>query len=67
MAEIEIGMAQRQCLNRRLAKQATVEKELLNRADTPNVANATTALQFTLPTPYQTQATLPNNFTGMNH
>ena len=47
MAEIEIGMAQRQCLDRRMADQATVERELAHWAARRNAARATTDWQFT--------------------
>ena len=47
MAEIEIGMAQRQCLERRMAEQTTVERELLHWAAARNAAHAGTDWQFT--------------------
>jgi hypothetical protein len=47
MAEIEIGVAQRQCLDRRIANQDTVEKELRHWARQRNQSNASTDWQFT--------------------
>ncbi len=47
MAEIEIGMAQRQCLERRIPDKVTVERELLCWAVARNKAGATTDWQFT--------------------
>ena len=47
MAEIEIGVAQRQCLDRRMADQAVMEKELMRWASDRNIAKATTNWQFT--------------------
>lgn len=47
MAEIEIGVAQRQCLNRRIATQAEVQSELLAWATTRNAANYGTDWRFT--------------------
>jgi len=47
MAEIEIGVAQRQCLNRRIPDQGTVENELCRWAQQRNNANASTDWQFT--------------------
>jgi len=47
MAEIEIGVAQRECLTRRMAQQSLVERELLHWAVTRNAARATTDWQFT--------------------
>jgi hypothetical protein len=47
MAEIEIGMAQRQCLSRRIAEKAFVEKELRRWSADRNRANSSTDWQFT--------------------
>ena len=47
MAEIEIGVAQRQCLSRRLARKTIVEQELLQWSKDRNAANASTDWQFT--------------------
>jgi hypothetical protein len=47
MAEIEIGMAQRQCLERRMADQATVERELFHWTAARNAAHAGTDWLFT--------------------
>ena len=47
MAEIEIGVAQRQCLDRRIADQPTVEKELRKWSENRNLTNGTTDWQFT--------------------
>jgi hypothetical protein len=47
MAEIEIGVAQRQCLDRRMPEKAVVEKELLAWAASRNASHATTDWQFT--------------------
>ena len=47
MAEIEIGVAQRQCLSRRLARKTIVEQELLQFSKDRNAANASTDWQFT--------------------
>lgn len=47
MAEIEIGVAQRQCLARRITEKAVVERELQKWSQTRNAANATTDWQFT--------------------
>jgi hypothetical protein len=47
MAEIEIGVAQRQCLDRRIADQGTVEKELHHWVRQRNQSNASTDWQFT--------------------
>lgn len=47
MAEIEIGMAQRQCLSRRMAEKALVEKELRQWNADRNRANSSTDWQFT--------------------
>src|SRR6188472_2179680 len=47
MAEIEIGVAQRQCLDRRIADQPTVEKELWKWSENRNFTNGTTDWQFT--------------------
>jgi len=47
MAEIEIGMAQRQCLSRRIAEKASVEKELRRWSKDRNRANSSTDWQFT--------------------
>jgi hypothetical protein len=47
MAEIEIGIAQRQCLDRRISDQGTVEKELRPWARRRNKSNASTDWQFT--------------------
>ena len=47
MAEIEIGMAQRQCLSRRIAQKSVVEKELRRWSADRNHANASTDWQFT--------------------
>ena len=46
MAEIEIGVAQRQCLNRRLASQAEVERELLTWASKRNAGHYGTDWRF---------------------
>ena len=47
MAEIEIGVAQRQCLSGRIAQKAMVEQELSQWSKKRNAANATTNWQFT--------------------
>ena len=47
MAEIEIGVAQRQCLSRRLAQKTIVEEALLQWSKDRNAANASTDWQFT--------------------
>jgi len=47
MAEIEIGVAQRQCLSRRIPQKATVEKELRRWSQERNAVNASTDWQFT--------------------
>jgi DDE superfamily endonuclease len=47
MAEIEIGVAQRQCLSRRIAQKAIVEKELSRWSKKRNAVNASTDWQFT--------------------
>ena len=47
MAEIEIGVAQRQCLSGRIAQKAMVEQELSQWSKRRNAANATTNWQFT--------------------
>jgi hypothetical protein len=47
MAEIEIGVAQRQCLSRRLAEKTQVESELHLWSKTRNASRATTEWQFT--------------------
>jgi hypothetical protein len=47
MAEIEIGIAQRQCLSRRIAEKTAVEQELNQWAKDRNAANASTDWQFT--------------------
>ena len=47
MAEIEIGVAQRQCLDRRMPDKAVVERELLRWAEARNELNAGTDWQFT--------------------
>ena len=47
LAEIEIGVAQRQCLSRRLARKTIVEQELLQWSKDRNAANASTDWQFT--------------------
>ena len=47
MAEIEIGVAQRQCLSRRLPQKTLVERELLQWSKDRNAANASTDWQFT--------------------
>ena len=47
MAESEIGVAQRQCLSRRLARKTIVEQELLQWSKDRNAANASTDWQFT--------------------
>ena len=47
MAEIEIGVAQRQCLSRRLPQKTIVEQELLQWSKDRNAANASTDWQFT--------------------
>lgn len=47
MAEIEIGVAQRQCLDRRIATQEEVARELLTWADQRNDPHHGTDWQFT--------------------
>ena len=47
MAEIEIGVAQRQCLSRRLVRKTIVEQELLQWSKDRNAANASADWQFT--------------------
>lgn len=47
MAEIEIGVAQRQCLSRRLAEKPLVEQQLQQWCKDRNAANASTDWQFT--------------------
>jgi hypothetical protein len=47
MAEIEIGVAQRQCLSRRIPQKANVEKELRRWSQERNAVNASTDWQFT--------------------
>jgi hypothetical protein len=47
MAEIEIGVAQRQCLSRRMAGKDIVENELRQWSTDRNAAHATTDWQFT--------------------
>lgn len=47
MAEIEIGVAQHQCLDRRIGDQATLEKELLAWSQKRNEAHCGTDWQFT--------------------
>ena len=47
MAEIEIGVAQRQCLSRRIAQKTVVEQELSQWSKARNAANASTDWQFT--------------------
>jgi DDE superfamily endonuclease len=47
MAEIEIGVAQRQCLNRRIAEQATLQKELQAWCQQRNAQQCGTDWQFT--------------------
>ena len=47
MAEIEIGMAKRQCLSRSMAEKAFVEKELRRWNADRNRANSSTDWQFT--------------------
>jgi hypothetical protein len=47
MAEIEIGAAQRQCMNRRIADQQTLEHELLTWARRRNAQQCGTDWQFT--------------------
>ncbi len=47
MAEIEIGAAQRQCLNRRIAEEHTLERELLAWAARRNAQRCGTDWQFT--------------------
>ena len=47
MAEIEIGVAQRQCLSRRFAQKSLVEQELSRWTKARNAANASTNWQFT--------------------
>lgn len=47
MAEIEIGVAQRQCLSRRLAEKSQVSRELSQWSKSRNAARASTDWQFT--------------------
>ena len=47
MAEIEIGVAQRQCLSRRISEKTKVESELHQWSKTRNASRATTDWQFT--------------------
>lgn len=47
MAEIEIGVAQRQCLSRRLAEKSQVSQELSQWSKFRNAARASTDWQFT--------------------
>lgn len=47
MAEIEIGAAQRQCMNRRIAEEQTLEHELLAWAQRRNAQQCGTDWQFT--------------------
>ena len=47
MAEIEIGAAQRQCMNRRIADVQTLEHELLVWAKPRNAQQCGTDWQFT--------------------
>ena len=47
MAEIEIGVAQHQCLDRRIGDQATLERELQAWGQKRNAAQCGTDWQFT--------------------
>ena len=47
MAEIEIGVAQHQCLDRRIGDQATLERELEAWSQKRNAAHCGTDWQFT--------------------
>ena len=48
MAEIEIGVAQHQCLDRRIGDQATLERELEAWSQKRNAAHCGTDWQFTM-------------------